>query len=1034
MAWHRSLLAIALAFVTHLPAMADEPLDVHLEFLHRLRERGHAKLAVQYLERLQQNPSPQLKAVLPLESARNSVALATLQDADRRYAIFEQARGELQRFADQNAGKPEGALARLDAARVLALQADDRLARALRHEDAKVREADAEATRQVYEQAGKMFEAAFAQLQQSGRGADALRARFERARCFLDQSRTYLDFRSEKLNKERSTVIDNGRLIFEELAKQHARTPVGDLARAWLIHCFQQTGNPLLAAKYYKEFQADHTEKLSRESHRWARYFHIQGIPEGAAGKASLSGKLFLVQKECLDWLKDFPLEHNRPEGRGVRFELAEASFKQAQVLAKANPKSPEVPPLLDRARQWYETLLEPENEFTDQAQRGYTAATFQRLGDAGRPLEQITTFADCLLQGQYEMYSMSKVADRLTSAPPGEKKSLEEERQQHQRQLVQALRKALSLADAGVPARKVDEAEYYLTSAFLAEGDWHRAAVLGERLARAEPPTRHSTQAAGYALEAYAQALAQSNSLPDRDRYLRLANFVLRDRAAAWKDDPVTSVAHYHLAGVLIREKKYADAVAELQQVRKDFPGYLFAQCQLALTAVEAQQRALTKEEQGRFEETALKALQAIPTLPAGTDPATAQMYFTAQLEQGKILYNRKQYDPLRKLSNRLKGQFDSLTGTLDPKAVAGLTYSFSVLGKLAAYGVAEGQYQAKNYDAAVKTIAEVVGPVEKLAKSGKPVALKDHQLVGSFLGLALRTHLQKNEGARARDYLALLRQIRGEDGQATDLAGVLGSLADELQEQVRVLKEKSDTEGVRRTVQGCSVVLEELTRELDELAKDPARRATYLKTLQFVADTYAGLDRHEEAARLYQQYPDPGPKAEAREVQNYWYLQVMSGRQLRLAHDYPAAKKVLDRVGADPNGRKQILAEKEQIHLLEDQKSFAQAANRWGAFMNQPAVVGQVADNEQMKKLYFDCYYHFASCYYRAGQQQKSEAKKREYLRRAAGYVVALESHTNQSGWQLIGPRFRELLEAELPLRQQYEALKKERAGKNR
>jgi len=43
-----------------------------------------------------------------------------------------------------------------------------------------------------------------------------------------------------------------------------------------------------------------------------------------------------------------------------------------------------------------------------------------------------------------------------------------------------------------------------------------------------------------------------------------------------------------------------------------------------------------------------------------------------------------------------------------------------------------------------------------------------------------------------------------------------------------------------------------------------------------------------------------------------------------------------------------------------------------------------------------------------------------------------VALEAHKNQSGWQLVGPLFRQLMQAEAPLREQYEALKKERDAK--
>src|SRR5437660_433557 len=104
------LFSLTLALVAGARVGADEPFEVQMEFLQRLREKNHAGLAAEYLERLKQNPTPQLNVVLPLEVARNKVALAIQQDSEKRAPLLKQARGELQRFADQNGNRAEGAL------------------------------------------------------------------------------------------------------------------------------------------------------------------------------------------------------------------------------------------------------------------------------------------------------------------------------------------------------------------------------------------------------------------------------------------------------------------------------------------------------------------------------------------------------------------------------------------------------------------------------------------------------------------------------------------------------------------------------------------------------------------------------------------------------------------------------------------------------------------------------------------------------------------------------------------------------------
>ena len=49
---------------------AQETPEVQMEFVDRLRKQGLADLALEYIEKLQKNPPPQLAPILPLEAAR----------------------------------------------------------------------------------------------------------------------------------------------------------------------------------------------------------------------------------------------------------------------------------------------------------------------------------------------------------------------------------------------------------------------------------------------------------------------------------------------------------------------------------------------------------------------------------------------------------------------------------------------------------------------------------------------------------------------------------------------------------------------------------------------------------------------------------------------------------------------------------------------------------------------------------------------------------------------------------------------------
>src|SRR5262249_48361141 len=142
-------------------------------------------------------------------------------------------------------------------------------------------------------------------------------------------------------------------------------------------------------------------------------------------------------------------------------------------------------------------------------------------------------------------------------------------------------------------------------------------------------------------------------NDPANLERQLALAEFVIKDRAAQWKDQPVVASAKYALALYYMRQKepvKSIEYLEDLQKNHKEFRAYVFSQCQLVHLAPNGSAEALKYKEDdpekalkkaADYRSRALDALRKIPTLPKTADPATAAMFFTAQLNQGTILYN---------------------------------------------------------------------------------------------------------------------------------------------------------------------------------------------------------------------------------------------------------------------------------------------------------------------------------------------------------------------------------------------------------
>ena len=471
----------------------------------------------------------------------------------------------------------------------------------------------------------------------------------------------------------------------------------------------------------------------------------------------------------------------------------------------------------------------------------------------------------------------------------------------------------------------------------------------------------------------------------------------------------------------------------------------YVYAQSKAVFLALEVRDKVPSAEEKKFYRDEARKSIAALPPLPEGVHATAVGMYFHAKMEESKFLYEdaallvnkkdaagaMKKYEDMSQYLGAVAKELANPAVHMEEARRDQLAYYIATMEKYAIFGQADFAYRAGNYDKVLEQglAGKVVDFVLKEAEKEKVVRLKDYQITGQILGLALRANVQKGKIDEARKVMKVLENLKDvKDNALVDTGTFLGNLVSELDAQIHALHKAGDKAALKRTQANFTEFLDALVKQGGKLER---------KDLFFLARCYDTLEKHDKAAELYGQYPPPKilnvekkakdkfSEDEERELQSYCYAQVMLAKQLRLSKKFAEAKKILDDVSAVKNARQMLHIEREQIYLLEETGLFGTAITRWGGFMASPVFKGKdLSFDPEKKKIYFDAYYHMTFCWYKYSQLDKVKAagKEVQFLVKAADYIVRLETSMSQEGWQLIGHRFRDLLQTERPLSEAY------------
>ncbi len=857
--------------------------------------------------------------------------------------------------------------------------------------------------------------------------------------------------------------MQEAKKVFAPLREEEA-LDIRAQANAWLMKIAMESQDPAEVQKCYNRVMGYSTKPEARAGLRWARLFDMQDAlvnPKNPRlGKLKTAAdRLQQIEKMGLSWLKDYPANIHSPEGEGVLWELANAYYSHAQEIetdkkVKLTPEklAARTAPLYANAQKYFGILAQGESDYSEKANQVNLNISFRLMGKR----KDFRTFNELYLKGQFERMELQDLAGkRAKEQAAGNAKEADKydaEWKAKLKHVRQTFAHAIALADKRTPVAKLDDARYYQTAAYQLSGDWLRAAVAGEALGRTRPPTRHAPAGAGYAIDAYATLLndARYTGKGTRDRLEGLIKYVLRpDNQKFWKTDPVTAVARYQGAMLAKRDGELKDAIAELEKLPKDFPGYIYAQGQLVFMALDMRRtnQNLSANEQTELTEKVRRAIDRMPPLPNDVDSTTAYMYYLAQIEKAKILYadgNRllreqplkaeQKYKDMAKFVTALSVSFDKLPIKLEPQNRERVDFQLHVMHKYADLGLAEVQYHEGKFADVLKVTQPTVDAVKKLAKGDGPIKMRDYQVTGDILGLSLRAQVQKGNIKTAKESLDLIKRL-ADEGDKTDPNVPIAWSSDLLTEigaHVIDLKKRGKTKELAKVVDSFSNFLETLLKDTDAKKMSNSERL-------ILARAFSGLGLHAKSAELYEQVPPTKvlesktemaklTEPEHKELVDYWSTRLELVRELRAAKDYSKALQVL---GAWQKHPKAMFwtpyGQMELNFILEDDAKYGAAFQGWNRLN---PVLAKRAQEPKMKQLYFEAYFYGTRCIFKYALHDPAAMKKQQRIvDAAANRIVKLEFSNSRDGWERVGDRFQELLKAEPMLREAYDRLKKQR-----
>jgi hypothetical protein len=1055
----------------------DVKKDEELHFVHQLRARGSADLALEYLEkRLSKDPRYAGKPELALEIALARLDRAAIHpDAAQRLTLFGQARAELEAFLKNHANHPRAAAARVEIANVVTFQGKTQLARALAMQEGDpAREDELAKARKLLSDAKKELTATANSLPTD---VEKSRAKVELGLLALDVVRTY----TNEDDKGRDQALKDAITALEEVtAKLENTDPARLRALAWLGRARSLNGEPKEASKALNEASAS----KDPTARRLATYFDLLADFEK---QQSLRANPALVDinaliKKASDWQKAHAAFKNTPEGYGVLYVLAREYFLRGAALTAANDRNA----AWNTARTYIRELEGVENEFTTSAQELKIDILIKENAFT-RAENTLISFDDNYMRALYEHKQLIKEAKKFEDAK-GKK--------EQQQKIVRLLKKAIDQAKAakfrGIPETDLGTA-YYMLTGYEAELDnLETAAKYAEEFAVAHPRAKQAPAAALFAADTREKMIRKvagddfEQLKPEREALYKFARFMVE----RWPGDKPGSYGRYIIVNYLVKkpltskdpaerarekkarqdealriggdvarldialdrakERRFLETIQLISPIKPGFSSYPLAQYQLALAALQldgdytrlekAERRdpkdeeyfkdlkaSLAAQGQKSYKDLAMASLEKVPTpVDPARDPLSNLIYVRSKIELGKLLYGINKYDQMEQMTKQLLALLPNLKFD---KSVEEEAKSFpqqvESLHLYSLYGRAFADYKANRF----VEVAARLDPLVNDIGAGKYVELKDNQrLLTSLLGLALRSNLQTERLSRAMEVLRVWKSVDKEDKEA--IAKILRQTVAVMKKQVEELQKKKDKVNLAKTVTGFNAFLNAVVKEEKVLAPD-------FRLL--LAQSYASVGEHGKALEMLEKLLKEltkNPKADAKGdakgdpastdpklVSINRIAQVMQVRALRLKGKEDKDEKLIKQAETlideiieskgKPNWGRR------DVNALIEQLYVYLDRTYYGAAVNRAnallkILLPKLPQGGALKDRYFETYYLFVLGYYKYGLSRTKPAERQENIAKAAGHLYQLITKHPEMGGEDSRQRFTELLES--------------------
>lgn len=899
------------------PAAADDAsVQEDMRFIQELRRQGKPDLALEYLQRISKNASPELAKQLPLELAKAKLAAAGDEpDSGKRLSLYTEARDELQKWLTANPDSPRGGEVKLDMAQVAVMQGRTQLSRALMNPDF-AEEMTPEAAR-----ARTMLEDAGAQIKEAAKVLDAelakaddkekkkledsrLRAELNLALNLFDQAQTYpREAKKGEVLVQRANKVTEAQAAFRKLMSKDDTNPICWVARAWYGRCFHENGDPNKArAEYNVVLNAD--KRYAAEAQRLARYFLLLAMRE--TPELPKETPAYII-KTAKDWLSDYPGYLKTPEGYGLRYFLAKVYYQETEENPKLTASDKNI--YLKDARTLLRDVEASENDFTDRARQLKLQVIYKEQGGFTQKVENLKSFEDCYVRAQWELAEAAKDErdPKLTDAqrgeaqgPPGRRHGRPGARPEARRGKQRPRRgrpgagQRQGHADVPVPQRQE-----------IPRGHRHRRAVRAERPAFGPGRRlRHLHLAmlfrAGRRRRgggAHARGTPGAPGQTVRLRQLHGEDLAqggsgrhgpLPDRPAAGQRKRPRQARRGRSEG----HREPGRHHARIRPVRR----VAVPTRPDRLRGGEGEAQADPGRRPRRLPQTVLEALAKVPEPVAGADPIVNKVYFLAKVRLAQEDFTLKKFDEMEQLTTTLLPKLATVRldadKAADDKLRGELAESIKSFRLYARWAKADAEAKANHPD---KVMALLDPIVDEIAAGQHPELKNNPPLARGILDNDLRATIQLNKLDRTPVVLNCYKQLATGDSADAGAAEVLKQLVVFIPPQLEELKRKKDEAGLKKAQETFGKILEETIQPLKGAKLTP-------KLIYFTAQVYSSMDRHKDAADLLAQVPEPAKGAPRQDVDLYQTVRVQYVKERRLNGELEEARKAMTDIMGDP------------------------------------------------------------------------------------------------------------------------------------